>query len=167
MRLRAGPDGGVTDGAVVGFLDGAPIRVRYEVTSDSRWHVRTVSLEVIAPERRLLALAADEAGVWKRVDGGVLDVPIFRCFDVSIGVTPAPAALTLRRLALEPRGVAIVNVAAITIPTLAIRSIEVRYTRLEDEGNLRVYRCENFDSGERVRMRVDADGTIAEPLATD
>ena len=160
-RLRTGEAGGIADGAIVGLFEHRPIRVRFEITCDSRWHARNVSVETIADERVLLSISADEDGTWRRVDGGVLDVPIFRCFDVAIGQTPTPMALAIRRLALEPRQAAIVNVAAIDVPTMTIRAAEHRYTCLERAAAASRYRFEDFDSGERAEIRIDADGAIA------
>lgn len=161
-RLRITESGGVADGTMVGLRDGSPLRVRHEVTADSRWHVRNVSVEVVGIGRELISLAADEDGTWRRVDGGTLDVPVFRCFDVAIALTPLPAALTIRRIALEPREAAIVNVAEITIPSLNVRTVEHRYTCLAVASDHSLYRFENFDSGERTTIRVDVHGIVSE-----
>jgi len=157
-RLRSGESGGVGDGTIVGLLAGRPVRIRYEITCDSRWHARNVSVESIVIGRELLSMSSDDDGTWKRVDGGILDRPIFRCSDVSIGLTPMPSALTIRRLALQPREAAIVNAAAIHPLTLDVRLVEHRYTCLELEADWSSYRFEDFDSGERRTLRIDADG---------
>jgi hypothetical protein len=159
-RLRLSGAGAVADGTIVGMLAGQPLRVRHEYTCDSRWHVRNVSVEVLRTGRALISLAADEDGTWRRVDGGILDVPLFNCFDIAVALTPLPAVLTLRRLALEPREVRIVNVASITIPELDVRLIEHRYTFLAVDAHTRRYRWENFDSGERSVITLDADGVV-------
>jgi hypothetical protein len=125
-RLRLGDAGGVAEGTIVGLFADDALRLRHEYTCDSRWHVRNASIEVLAAGRSILGLSADDDGIWRRVDGGVLDFPLFNCFDVAVEVTPLPVALTLRRLALEPREAAIVNVASIAIPSLAVGLIEHR-----------------------------------------
>lgn len=160
-RLRSSEAGGVADGTVIGLLAGRPLRMRYEITCDSRWHARNVSVEAIAISRELISLSADDDGTWRRVDGAVLDVPIFRCYDVAVAHSPAPKALTIRRLALEPKAAAIVNVAVIDVPSMAIRAAEHRYTCLEIAEDFSRYRFEDFDSGERSEIRIDADGAIA------
>jgi hypothetical protein len=160
-RLRAGDAGGIADGTVIGVFEGRPIRVRYEITCDSRWHVRNVSVESIAIVRDLLSLSADEDGTWRRVDGGLLEEPIFRCADVAIALTPAPHALTIRRLALAEHQAAIVSVASIAIPSMTTRLIEHRYTCLELGADGSRYRFEDFDSGERSELQIDSDGVIA------
>jgi hypothetical protein len=161
-RLRLSGAGGVADGTIVGTLAGQPLRVRHEYTCDSRWHMRNASVEVLAADRRsIISLAADEDGTWRRVDGGILDIPLFNCFDVAVALTPLAAALTLRRIALEVREVRIVNVASISIPALEVRLIEHRYTFLGDGGNARTYRLEDFDSGERSTIVLDAEGVVA------
>lgn len=159
-RLRLGAAGGVAEGTIIGLLAGAPLRVRHEYTCDSRWHVRNASVEVVAGERNLIALAADEDGIWRRVDGGVLEQPIYHCFDVAVAVTPLPVALTLRRLGLEPRQAAIVNVASISVPSLEVRMVEHRYTCLSTDDEQRRYRLENFDTGERSHIELDRDGVV-------
>jgi len=163
-RLRLSAAGGVGDGTIVGVYAGSALRVRHEYTGDSRWHVRNASVEVVAAaERRLISLSADEDGIWRRVDGGLLEIPIFNCFDVAVALTALPVALTLRRLRLEPREAAIVNVASIDVPSLDIRLIEHRYTHLGgDAGGVQRYRLENFDSGERAVITLDAEGIVAE-----
>jgi len=160
-RVRLSEAGGIADGTIIGLHGDRPLRVRHEYTCDSRWHVRHVSVEVLAVERSLVSLAADEDGIWRRVDGGTLELPIFNCFDVAVALTPLPVALTLRRIALEPREAAIVNVASIDIPSLDIRVIEHRYTYLSLDDGRRRYRLENFDTGERSLISVDADGVVA------
>jgi hypothetical protein len=160
-RMRLSEAGGVADGTIIGLYDERPLRVRHEYTCDSRWHVRNASVEVLIEDRRLLSLAADEDGIWRRVDGGVLESPIFNCFDVAVALTPLPLALTLRRMALEPREAAIVNVASIAIPSLDVDAIEHRYTYLSREPEQRRYRLENFDTGERSIVVLDADGVVA------
>jgi hypothetical protein len=159
-RMRLSEAGGVADGTIVGLYEGRPLRVRHEYTCDSRWHVRNVSIEALTEERGLISLAADEDGIWRRVDGGVLATPVYHCFDVAVGLSPLSLALTLRRLALEPRESAIVNVANIALPSLDVALIEHRYTCLERDDDRRRYRLENFDSGERSVIVVDADGVV-------
>lgn len=160
-RLRISEAGGVADGTIVGLHAGRPLRVRHELTCDSRWHVRNVSVEVVAAGRELLSLGADEDGIWRRVDGGILEAPIFNCFDVALPLTPLPTALTIRRIALEPREAAIVNVAEILFPALDVRAVEHRYTCLAVESDHSLYRFENFDSGERSLIRVDVHGVVS------
>lgn len=161
-RMRFGDAGGVADGTIVGTYGGAPLRIRHEYTCDSRWHVRNVSVEVLAAERALISLSADEDGIWRRVDGGTLETPVYNCFDIAIALSPLPAALTLRRIGLEPRESAIVNVASIDVATLNVRMIEQRFTGLSDAGDTRRYRMENFDSGERFAIELDADGVVVD-----
>ncbi len=159
-RLRLSEAGGVGDGTIVGTYADRPLRVRHEYTCDSRWHLRNVSVEVLGVGRTLISLAADEDGIWRRVDGETLQSPIFHCYDVAVGLTPLPTAFTLRRIALEPRQAAIVNVASIELPSLDVRLVEHRYTCLSAESGRRRYRFENFDSGERALIEVDDDGVV-------
>ncbi len=159
-HVRISDAGGVADGTIVGVLNDEPLRVRHELTCDSRWHVRNANVEVVAFERRLLSMSADEDGIWRRVDGGTLDVPLYHCFDVAIAGTAMPALLSIRRMALELREAAIVSVAQIAIPSLDVRLIEHRYTYLAVEDRTHVYRFENFDSGERTLVRIDPDGLV-------
>lgn len=160
-RIRTSASGGVADGTIVGLAAGRPIRMRYEITCDSRWHARNVSVELLASGRELLSMSADDDGTWKRVDGGVLDAPIFRCSDVAIGLSPMSGALTIRRLALEPHQAAIVKAAAIDSRTLDVRLVEHRYTCLDVGADESLYRFENFDNGERRTIRIAADGVVA------
>ena len=64
----------------------------------------------------------------------MLIVPLPAKVPVDVALTPLPAVLTLRRLALEPREVRIVNVASITIPELGDGSTAIAL--LKDAGLL-------------------------------
>ena len=54
-RMRTSESGAAADGAIVGLHEGQPIRLRYEITCDSRWHVRSASVEAMELGRTLLA----------------------------------------------------------------------------------------------------------------
>ena len=159
-RIRMSESGAVADGAIAGMREGQPIRVRYEITCDSRWHVRSASVEAMELGRTLLALAADDDGTWQRVDGGNLDEPLYRAYDVSLPMTPVTSALAIRRLALEPGQSEVARVCAIDIPSLRVRLIDHRYTCLAIEADESRYRFECDDA--RSTIIIDPDGTVRE-----
>jgi len=161
-RMRTSESGAAADGAIVGLREGQPIRLRYEITCDSRWHVRSASVEAMELGRTLLALAADEDGTWQRVDGGVLDEPLYRAYDVSLPLTPVTTALTIRRLALEPGQSQTARVCAIDVPTLRVRLVEHRYTCLAIEADESRYRFESPAGGQRATIIIDSDGVVRE-----
>jgi hypothetical protein len=161
-RIRTSESGAAADGAIVGLREGQPIRLRYEVTCDSRWHVRSASVEAMELGRTLLALAADEDGTWQRVDGGVLDEPLYRAYDVSLPLTPVTTALTIRRLALEPGQSQTARVCEIDVPTLRVRLVEHRYTCLALEADESRYRFESLAGGQRATIIIDSDGVVRE-----
>ena len=161
-RMRTSESGAAADGAIVGLREGQPIRLRYEITCDSRWHVRSASVEAMELGRTLLALAADEDGTWQRVDGGVLDEPLYRAYDVSLPLTPVTTALTIRRLALEPGQSETARVCEIDVPTLRVRLVEHRYTCLALEADESRYRFESPAGGQRATIIIDSDGVVRE-----
>ena len=161
-RIRTSESGAAADGAIVGLREGQPIRLRYEITCDSRWHVRSASVEAMELGRTLLALAADEDGTWQRVDGGVLDEPLYRAYDISLPLTPVTTALTIRRLALEPGESQTARVCAIDVPTLRVRLVEHRYTCLAIEADESRYRFESLADGQRATIIIDSDGVVRE-----
>ena len=161
-RMRTSESGAAADGAIVGLREGQPIRLRYEITCDSRWHVRSASVEAMELGRTLLALAADEDGTWQRVDGGVLDEPLYRAYDVSLPLTPVTTALTIRRLALEPGQSQTARVCAIDVPSLRVRLVEHRYTCLAMEAEESRYRFESLAGGRRATIIIDSDGVVRE-----
>jgi len=161
-RMRTSESGAAADGAIVGLHEGQPIRLRYEITCDSRWHVRSASVEAMELGRTLLALAADEDGTWQRVDGGVLEDPLYRAYDVSLPLTPVTTALTIRRLALEPGQSQTARVCAIDVPSLRVRLVEHRYTCLAMEAEESRYRFESLAGGRRATIIIDSDGVVRE-----
>jgi len=161
-RSRTSESGAVADGAIAGLRDGRPIRLRYEITCDSRWHVRSASVEAMELGRTLLALAADDDGTWQRVDGGVLDEPLYRSYDIGLAPTPVPTALTIRRLALEPGQSEIARVSAIDVPSLRVHLVEHRYTCLAIEAEESRYRFESLTDDVRATIIIDSDGTVRE-----
>jgi hypothetical protein len=124
--------------------------------------VRSASVEAMELGRTLLALAADEDGTWQRVDGGVLDEPLYRAYDVSLPLTPVTTALTIRRLALEPGQSQTARVCEIDVPTLRVRLVEHRYTCLALEADESRYRFESLAGGQRATIIIDSDGVVRE-----
>ncbi|MDI3299391.1 MAG: putative glycolipid-binding domain-containing protein, partial [Bacillota bacterium] len=103
------------------------------------------------------ALLGDGTGRWRHPDGGAAPW-LDGCIDVDLSITPATNTLPIRRLRLSPGESRAIQVLYVAFPTLDLRPVEQRYTRLQDDGPCAVYR---YESGTfRADLRVDGDGLV-------
>ncbi len=136
--------------AVHGLAEG-PVRVSYQLDADLDGRTRHVEVEVTGRER--LVLASDGAGSWTDHE----DKPISAlsgCLDVDIATTPLTNTLPIRRLRLAPGDSAELLVTYVDMPSLRVRAVVQRYTRLDKTG----YR---YESGSfRADLTVDERGFV-------
>lgn len=146
-------DGGVdVDGVAVW---GDARRVRYRLRCDAAWRVWGVELE--APEDRCaLWLAADGAGSWRR-DGVALE-DVRGCIDVDLYAIAFTNTLPVRRLELRVGEAALIDVAYVRLPSMALERMQQRYTRVSDS----VYRYESVASGFTADVSFDAAGLVVD-----
>lgn len=151
LRVRGDGRGVVLDGLVVALRD-SPQRVAYRIRCDAGWTARAVEV------RRLdggagLTLEGDGAGHWRLAGGAALPA-LDGCKDVDLALTPATNTLPIRRLGLAPYQAADIAVAYVEFPSLMLRPVSQRYTRLAD----RLYR---YESGTfRADLPVDDFGLV-------
>jgi hypothetical protein len=164
-RMRFGDNGISIDGVTVAVRDGRPLRLRYEIACDSRGFARALSAEAIGITQERFAGQADEEGTWKRVDGGLLDAPLYAAYDVEIEGTPAAVTCAIRRLALEEGQSAELHVVALSLPDLRASRAQRRLTCLSLRPDGSRYR---YDGPEMrpTEVTVDADGTVVEAEGT-
>jgi uncharacterized protein len=130
-----------------------PAVVRYTVECDAVWQTRIVMVEAaFGRDRRELRLA-DDGGRWT-VDGQPRD-DLNGCVDVDLGVTPATNTLPIRRLNLAVGESREVVAAWVRFPTLEMRPLAQRYTRLGEH----TYRYES-DTGFSAELVVDDLGLV-------
>ncbi|EYB66597.1 hypothetical protein DEIPH_ctg084orf0010 [Deinococcus phoenicis] len=141
------------EGVVVGLEDGQPFTLAYGLEAQPDGHPSCLRLSLRAG--RALTLHRDGAGHW--TDGaGRPWSELEGCTDVDLQATPLTNTLPIRRLGLEVGGSAVLRAAWIGVPSLDVRAVRQRYTRLAAE----LYRYENLESGFRAEVQVDGEGLV-------
>jgi hypothetical protein len=147
---------GVTtaSGVVVGATERGPFGLSYRLLVCDDWRLREAELATTAGRR--LHLAADGLGRWH--DGNGRSLPdLDGCIDIDIEVTPFTNTLPLRRLDLGPGESAVIRVAYVSLPSLALTTSHQRYTVL---GSRHRYRFESIESGFTADLPVDDYGLV-------
>ena len=158
FRLREDAAGARLTGAVVALVDGAPLRVEYDVECTRTWATRAVRVAAWHGEerrRRRLELVVDAEHRWWR-QGGVEVAGVAGCVDVDLGVTPSTNTLPIRRLGLAVGESAEVTAAWVRFPELTVRPLAQRYTRTGE----RTYRYESGDGAFVANLEVDDRGLV-------
>jgi hypothetical protein len=158
--LERDGDGARLEGGVV-VSEGAPFRsfwplwIEYEVRCDAAWRTRrAVVRAAVGAERRDLTLERGDDGRWKL--GGEARPELEGCVDVDLGFTPSTNTLPIRRLLMNVGESATVDAAWVEFPSLSVRRLRQRYTRL---GEL-TYRYENPETGFASVVEVDSAGLV-------
>lgn len=158
LHLRQEGQGVDLDGRVLAVLDGEPVRLRYDIRCDGAWRVRSARVERDGPGAQL-ALRTDGDGGWLGCEGEV--VPALQgCTDVDLAITPATNALPIRRLGLAPGESREILAAYVEFPSLALKAVRQRYTRLASRGGRAAYRYESRTF--RTEFEVDAQGLVVD-----
>ncbi|WP_265111093.1 putative glycolipid-binding domain-containing protein [Halosolutus halophilus] len=160
LHLIEDSAGVAAESVVIGSVDGASFRVRYEVECDRQYHVQRVDVAALGRESESITLRADGEGKW--TDGQGKEVSALNgCIDVDISATPFSNTLPIRRLELDQNESAEVQIAYIAVPELRVEATSQRYTCLDpiDEDGGR-YRYESISSGFTAELPVDPDGLV-------
>ena len=138
--LARSDDGWTLGGTVVVTFEERPAEARYQVVCDEQWQTRIVviSLTMVGAQRTLRLARDDERRWW--LDGEEI-VTLRGCLDVDLGVTPSTNTLPIRRLGLDIGKNELVTAAWVRFPSLEVRPLVQRYTRLDAER----YRYESGD----------------------
>lgn len=149
--------GWMADGALVGVIDGHPVRLTYRLDVAGDGTVRNVDITDTAGGASL-TLLGDGSGGWRDGAGAVVHA-LDGCIDVDISVTPLTNTLPIRRLRLAPGESAEIAVGYIAVPEFTVRSVIQRYTR-RDEATYR------YESGSfAADVTVDHDGVVTDYAA--
>ncbi|GAA5513428.1 hypothetical protein Dcar01_02163 [Deinococcus carri] len=141
------------DGVVVGLKDGQPFTLAYGLEVGPDGHPTRLHLSL--RDGRGLTLCRDAAGRW--TDGAGQPRPeLGGCTDVDVQATPLTNTLPIRRLGLEVGEHAVIRAAWVGVPSLEVRAVRQRYTRLAP----RLYRYENLESGFAAKVEVDGAGLV-------
>ena len=135
--------------------------LHFTLTTDAAWRTRSVTLESTDPTgSRRARLTADGTGSWL-VDGQPR-AELDGCLDVDLAGAPFTNTLPIRRLCLAEGEHAEIRAAWIDVPSLAVHSMEQRYTRLETGGALDRYEYRSLPSGRRYLLSVDDEAIVVE-----
>jgi hypothetical protein len=153
VDIRPEGTGIIAAGLIVGTDEDSCYGLTYDLVVDEAWRVRDAWLRLTAGQT--LHLESDGQGAW-RADGRKRP-DLQGCIDIDIEATPLTNTLPIRRLALDRGRSAVIHVAYIRVPSLAVEVSRQRYTALEP-GSL--YRFESLDSGFRADLPVDHEGFV-------
>ena len=159
FRLQRSDDEILADGIVIGVEENVSFRIRYQITCDLRWQVRSVIVESLEENGPTIRLASDSLGNWTDESGNT--APEFiGCFDVDLTATPFTNTLPIRRLGLLPGESDEIQVVYFSIPEMQVSVKRQRYTCLETNGTRGKYKFESMDDGFTAVITVDADGLV-------
>ena len=129
---------------------------RFRLLMDQRWRTRRLSVAVLG-QPGVLVLLADGQGGWTDGEGAPLP-QLDGVVDVDIAMTPLTNTLPIRRLRTAVGKSVDLDMAYVTVPTLAVTRDPQRYTRLEE----RLWRYESRDSDFTRDIAVDEDGVVVD-----
>jgi uncharacterized protein len=160
-HLRLVQQDGTTlaDSIIVGVNNRMPFRLHYEITCDSGWNVKELSLALLSANRKSLKIQTDRQGHWSTYTGDPMP-SLHGCIDVDISATPFTNTLPIRRLELRPTQSAELLVAYVSIPEMELKSMRQRYTCLALNADGGLYRYESVVSGFKADLPVDSDGLV-------
>lgn len=137
------------------------VQLRYVITGDGGWNVRSIGVRPVSGEEPGLFLEGDGTGGWFGPDGKRI-TSLEGCLDVDIAASPFTNTIAIRRLRLERGGTKDIRVAFVSVSELAATSMRQRYTRLTIGDDRDVYRYESGESKFTADLPVDADGILLE-----
>ena len=161
LSLSVGDADIAADGVVVVDLDRAPTRLRYAISCDGTWRVRSASLSLeCGAERRSLELAREDGGFW--VVDGARRRDLDGCTEIDIQGTPFTNTLPIRRLGLPADAPQLLRVAYVIVPALTVEAGAQEYTRLDPADPPRRFRYRNPANGFVAELAVDEDGIVVD-----
>jgi hypothetical protein len=145
------------DSLIICVIDERPIRLRYTITCDDRWRMRSVDLVSLEDEQQAIRLRTDGEGQWTNAAGQLVP-DLDGCREVDISLTPFTNTLPIRRLVLAPGQTQDVPAAYIDVARFTVQRVPQRYTRLQTSGQVYLYEGLLWDF--RAELPVDADGLV-------
>ncbi|HEV7679495.1 MAG TPA: putative glycolipid-binding domain-containing protein [Candidatus Dormibacteraeota bacterium] len=157
VRATLAGDGDVAVDGVVAQRgdDGVERRTHYLLRCDNAWRVREVRVE-LPEDGGALLLRSDGAGRWTRGEDGAAMPQLDGCVDVDLYAVVFTNTLPVRRLRLALGASVEIAVAFVLLPSLEVRRVRQRYTRVSDMS----YRYEGLESGFTTVLRVDGEGLV-------
>jgi len=154
--LAALETGWLLAGTAVVAAEGQPVRGTYRIECERDWRTRRVEVRVdLGPIEHNLTLSIDEQQRWQLNGQDV--AALAGCIDVDLGFSPSTNSLPIRRLKLAVGESAEVAAAWLRFPSLELRRLDQRYTRLAE----RRYRYES-EGGFMAELEVDKAGLVVD-----
>jgi hypothetical protein len=154
LEVRAENNKIVARSVVIGRCGAKPFGVRYTVTCDAHWTVR--SLAIATSDGRTIGFTSDGRGRWR--DGKCRRPEFDGCIDVDLSGTPFTNTLPIRRLGLD-RTHGPVEFSMLWFPFDSFEPLVdgQRYTCLRPRS---LYRFEAVDGSFAADLPVDKDGFV-------
>lgn len=149
-RLEAGET--VADG-------GDRFACRFTVRTDLAWVTLGARVEVLSAGGVEVVELGCRNGHWTVAGRSARD--LVGCVDVDVASTPVTNTLPIRRLGLRPGEYRDIAVAWIDVPSLRVRRVKQRYTRLKAAGGLDRYVYRSPEHGE-YELSVDRSGLVVD-----
>jgi hypothetical protein len=154
-RLSEAAAGATFAGTVVAVADNVPWSIEYEVRCDEGWRTRAATIAAHAGAAlHTVTMEVDDHGRWMVSKDARPELT--GCIDVDLGFSPSTNTLPIRRLRLEVGQTATIDAAWLEFPSLVVRRVPQRYTRLAEQ----TYRYENLPNGFVADITVDARGLV-------
>jgi len=154
LEVRSEKNAIVARSVVIGEYEGKPFGVRYVVTCDRRWVVR--SLAIATSDGRNIGFTSDGRGHWR--DAKRRRPEFDGCIDVDLAGSPFTNTLPIRRLGLDVRhGPTEFAMLWFPFDTFEPFVDGQRYTCLQSR---RLYRFEAVDGSFSADLPVDEDGFV-------
>jgi hypothetical protein len=160
LHLTIRADAIVADSVIVGLRETGPFRVRYTITCDAGWRMRSLDLASLHGDQQAVHLRTDGQGRWMTAQGAALP-DLDGCLEVDISATPFTNTLPIRRLNLLPGATADVPAAYIDVSDFTVHAVPQRYTRCPAPADSR-YLYEGLLWHFSAEIAVDEHGLVTE-----
>lgn len=129
VMLRHLPDGWFAGGTAIAVYENAPALVRYEITCDTSWITRAVSVSIDYRDGVRALTASVENAHW--TINGVPHPEFDGCLDIDLGITPFTNTLPIRRLGLAVEESGPAAAVWVQFPELKLEILRQTYIRLD------------------------------------
>jgi uncharacterized protein len=155
LSVRQDDAGILAESVVIGHSHDHRYGLSYRLQIDPGWRVREVDIHMVDGPK--LQLLSDGLGCWRNADGAEI-APLAGCLDVDIAATPFTNTLPIRRLALSIGATETIHIAYVSLPDLAVETVQQRYTRLAE----RRFLYEGLSTSFAAELDVDEHGIVGD-----
>ncbi|MBB4935062.1 hypothetical protein F4561_005956 [Lipingzhangella halophila] len=157
--LVAGPEGYRLEASETVANHSERFACRFTVCTDLAWVCSEARVEVVTEFGTRELGMTGKGGHWT-IDGNPAPA-LTGCVDVDVAATPLTNTLPIRRLGLEPGEHRDITVAWVDVPSLQVRRMVQRYTRLGASDGRERYQYRDPHHGS-FELSVDRDGVVVD-----